>query len=191
MTGKVAAYIGPNRTVIVLQPDASEGPYLPLSVISDIGYALIVAATTAVARAAIGAAARGINDDITEILGMSSVDTADVVLTPEGTANAAVLAALLAPYVPVSTVVEIDEAATADETWGVVWADSTAAAFDITVPRALGATDKSFIVLLVAGTNPVTIKDDLGAVKFTLLAAGQSLAFVSTHNNTVVAGGVT
>lgn len=190
MAPRVFTFVGPNKTVIVLEPDASDGPFLPLSVITDIGYALITAATTAQGRAAIAAASRGANADITEILGMDPVDTADKVLTPLGTANGAVLAAMLAPFVPVSSVVTVSASSPALTSWGVVWGDTTSAEVDITVDRTLGTPNaKSFIVMLKAGANPLVIKDDAGAIKATLLTAGQSFAIVSVYNNTVVVGG--
>lgn len=189
--GKVIAYVGTTRTIVVLEPDESEGPFLPLSVISDIGFALITAANTASGRAAIQAAARGSNNDITQMLGMSPVDAATQVLTPQGTANAAVLAAMLGGFFQISNVTILTGDATADASWGIVWIDASGGGFNVTVPRALSVTDKSFFAIKTGtDSNAVTFKDDLGALKFTMLTGGQAFALVSVHDGAVVAGGV-
>lgn len=188
MSGNVIAYVGVKKSIIVLELDTSEGPYVPLSIVSDIGLALITAANVTAGRNAIQAAGRGVNGDITQIVGMSPVLTATEVLTPQGTANAGVLAEMLGGIFQISSVTKLTGAATADATWGIVWADASAGAFPITVPRTL---DRSFMVLKTdASSNPVSIVDDLGAPVFTLLTGRQAFALVSVSDNVVVAGGV-
>lgn len=188
--GKVIAYAGSKRTIIVLEPDDSLGPFLPLSVITDIGYAVITALTTAQGRAAIAAAARGANSDITEILGMSPVNSASEVLTPQGTANAAVLAVMLGGFVPSAVVLQLTANATLDGTAGVIWANSAGGSFTITVPRSLRSPNSYFGTIMLNGANPVAIVDDLGALKFTLSTTGRAFAIVSVNANAVLVSGV-
>lgn len=189
MSGTLAKYVGQDETIIVLQPDESLGPFLPLDVITAIGFALITALTTAAGRAAIQAAARGANSDITAILGMPAVLSATQVLTPSGTANAAVLAAMLGGFFPNPNVQILTAGTTTlDGTAGTLWFDSTGGAVICVVPRSLGP--KLIFGIMTAGSAPVTVQDDLGAVKFVMLAAGQAMVTISVASNTVVAGGV-
>lgn len=188
--GQVVKYVGNTKTIIVLEPDASEGPYVPLSLVTDIGLALITALTTAAGRAAIQAAANGANSDITALLGMLPVDSVTEVITPEGTANMAVLAAALTGYFPVSTVINASADVTVDGAVGVVWGTSAGGAFSITAPRTLGTPNAKvfFVIKTNAEPNPIAIQDDTLALKFSLVNAN-AFAIVSVNANTVVAGG--
>lgn len=197
MVIRVQEYVGTDEIIFVEDgvPDggsSSNGPFLPLSDISVIGFELIEAETAAAARQAIGAAASGINQDIIELRGL----TVPLSIAQGGTGSntaagaAAGLGVLLSGSVSTKT-----GAYTATVNDGLILADASSGPFPITIPRALGASGLTKMVMIMkvdATMNPVTIQDDQGTpvVAMVLLTPKQSFALAVATGSTVYAAGV-
>jgi hypothetical protein len=189
----VETYVTPKQTIIVLEPDATEdGPYLPLSAISAIGAALIQAANTAAARQAIGAAARGINRDITQIQGMAAADSVSNVVTPAGLVSLSNLAAAMGIWG--GTVRTVTAATVALASDGAILANTDGGAFVVTIPRALGqaGATKTLVIAKTGETQiPLVLQDDTGTpLPLVLINGGTAFAFVAIIGGAVFAFGV-
>ena len=189
----VETYVTPKQTIIVLEPDGTEdGPYLPLSAISAIGAALIQAANTAAARQAIGAAARGVNRDITQIQGMAAADSVSNVVTPAGLVSLSNLAAALGMFGGTVRTVAAATVALAGD--GAILADTDGGSFAVTIPRALGqaGATKTLVIAKTGETQiPLVLQDDAGTpLPLVLINGGMAFAFVVIIGGVVFAFGV-